>query len=74
MFMMYSNVIIGITISRGSFVFSQSRVKVSNLQTIYITYLYNLLQLVVTVVLHFLMFELFINKSDCFVLYMCLDY
>ena len=47
--MMYSNVIVGITISRGSFVFSQSRVKVSNLQTIYITYLYNLLQLVVTV-------------------------
>ena len=28
--MMYSNVIVGITISRGSFVFSQSRVKVSN--------------------------------------------
>ena len=27
--MMYSNMIIGITISRGSFVFSQSRVKVS---------------------------------------------
>ena len=27
--MMYSNVIDGITISRGSFVFSQSRVKVS---------------------------------------------
>ena len=27
--MMYSNVIVGITISRGSFVFSQSRVKVS---------------------------------------------
>ena len=26
--MMYSNVIVGITISRGSFVFSQSRVKV----------------------------------------------
>ena len=26
--MMYSNVIIGITISRGSFVFSQSRIKV----------------------------------------------
>jgi len=26
---MYSNVIVGITISRGSFVFSQSRVKVS---------------------------------------------
>ena len=28
--MMYSNVIVGITISRGSFVFSQSRVKVSS--------------------------------------------
>ena len=28
-FMMYSNVIVGITISRGSFVFSQSPVKVS---------------------------------------------
>ena len=28
-FMMYSNVIVGITISCGSFVFSQSRVKVS---------------------------------------------
>jgi len=27
--LMYSNVIVGITISRGSFVFSQSRVKVS---------------------------------------------
>ena len=27
--MMYSNLIVGITISRGSFVFSQSRVKVS---------------------------------------------
>ena len=27
--MMYSNVIVGITITRGSFVFSQSRVKVS---------------------------------------------
>ena len=27
--MMYSNVIVGITISRGSFVFSQSRVEVS---------------------------------------------
>ena len=27
--MMYSNVIVGITISLGSFVFSQSRVKVS---------------------------------------------
>ena len=27
--MMYSNVIVGITTSRGSFVFSQSRVKVS---------------------------------------------
>ena len=27
--MMYSNVIVDITISRGSFVFSQSRVKVS---------------------------------------------
>ena len=27
--MMYSNVIVGITISRRSFVFSQSRVKVS---------------------------------------------
>jgi len=27
--MMYSNVIVGITISRGSFVLSQSRVKVS---------------------------------------------
>ena len=27
--MMYSNVIVGITISHGSFVFSQSRVKVS---------------------------------------------
>ena len=27
--MMYSNVIVGITISRGSFVFSQSHVKVS---------------------------------------------
>ena len=27
--MMYRNVIVGITISRGSFVFSQSRVKVS---------------------------------------------
>ena len=27
--MMYSNVIVGINISRGSFVFSQSRVKVS---------------------------------------------
>ena len=27
--MMYSNVIVGITISRGSFVFSQSRVTVS---------------------------------------------
>ena len=27
--MMYSSVIVGITISRGSFVFSQSRVKVS---------------------------------------------
>ena len=27
--MMYSNVIVGSTISRGSFVFSQSRVKVS---------------------------------------------
>ena len=27
--MMYSDVIVGITISRGSFVFSQSRVKVS---------------------------------------------
>ena len=27
--MMYSNVIVGITIFRGSFVFSQSRVKVS---------------------------------------------
>ena len=27
--MMYSNVIVGITISRGSFVFSQTRVKVS---------------------------------------------
>ena len=27
--MMYSNVIVGITISRGSFVFSQYRVKVS---------------------------------------------
>ena len=27
--MMYSNVIVSITISRGSFVFSQSRVKVS---------------------------------------------
>ena len=27
--MMYSNVIVGITISRGSFVFSQSRVQVS---------------------------------------------
>ena len=27
--MMYSNVIVGITISAGSFVFSQSRVKVS---------------------------------------------
>ena len=27
--MVYSNVIVGITISRGSFVFSQSRVKVS---------------------------------------------
>ena len=27
--MMHSNVIVGITISRGSFVFSQSRVKVS---------------------------------------------
>ena len=27
--MMYSNVIVGITISRGSLVFSQSRVKVS---------------------------------------------
>ena len=27
--MMYSNVIVGTTISRGSFVFSQSRVKVS---------------------------------------------
>ena len=27
--MMYGNVIVGITISRGSFVFSQSRVKVS---------------------------------------------
>ena len=27
--MMYSNVIVGITVSRGSFVFSQSRVKVS---------------------------------------------
>ena len=26
---MYSNVIVGITMSRGSFVFSQSRVKVS---------------------------------------------
>ena len=26
---MYSNVIVGITISRGSFVFSQSRVKIS---------------------------------------------
>ena len=26
---MYSNVIVGITISRGSFVFSQSRVKVA---------------------------------------------
>ena len=27
--MMHSNVIVGVTISRGSFVFSQSRVKVS---------------------------------------------
>ena len=27
--MVYSNVIVGITVSRGSFVFSQSRVKVS---------------------------------------------
>jgi len=27
--MIYNNVIVGITISRGSFVFSQSRVKVS---------------------------------------------
>ena len=27
--MMYSNVIVGVTISRGSFVFSQSRAKVS---------------------------------------------
>ena len=27
--MMYSNVIVGITISRGSFMFSQSRVEVS---------------------------------------------
>ena len=27
--MMYSNVVVGITISRGSFLFSQSRVKVS---------------------------------------------
>ena len=27
--MMYSNVIVGVTVSRGSFVFSQSRVKVS---------------------------------------------
>ena len=27
--MMYSNVIVSVTISRGSFVFSQSRVKVS---------------------------------------------
>ena len=27
--MMYSNVIVGVTITRGSFVFSQSRVKVS---------------------------------------------
>ena len=27
--MMYSNVVVGITISRGTFVFSQSRVKVS---------------------------------------------
>ena len=27
--MMYSNVIVGISISRGSFVFSQSRIKVS---------------------------------------------
>ena len=26
---MYSNVLVGITISRGSFVFSQSRVKIS---------------------------------------------
>ena len=32
--MMYSNVIVGITISRGSFVFSQSRVKVSTSLTI----------------------------------------
>ena len=31
--MMYSNVIVGITISRGSFVFSQSRVKVSTILT-----------------------------------------
>ena len=32
--MMYSNVIVGITISRGSFVFSQSRVKVSSTWTL----------------------------------------
>ena len=31
--MMYSNVIVGIIISRGSFVFSQSRVKVSTCLT-----------------------------------------
>ena len=31
--MMYSNVIVGITISRRSFVFSQSRVKVSTILT-----------------------------------------
>ena len=28
--------------------------------------LYNLLQLIATAVLHFLMFELFLNKNDCF--------
>ena len=32
--MMHSNVIVGITISRGSYVFSQSRVKVSASLTI----------------------------------------
>ena len=31
--MMYSNVIVGITFSRGSFVFSQSRVKVCTILT-----------------------------------------
>ena len=31
--MMHSNVVVGITISRGSFVFSQSRVKVSSSPT-----------------------------------------